>query len=738
MPSFGKIIKENKKDFSFDSPFDSEKNYVIMSSIGFPQTAKSTFVNCLISHIADTDAKVFNTGNVGTIGIDYVLFKIKNNKRLLIFDCEGITNDSWYILPFAYCMSNIIILNIKNYDEIEMIFNKIKLLDNIVNTTYVKPKLLIRIMDYSSDISVVDTLENYYRKTNKKYDELFAEAHEYFSSIDIFSTERLGRIGRNHIRSEKYFSIVRSDDIGFNIECEKILSDVDCMIPKNFSNLKNTFDEITELLNNKKLQIYNDDFDKTFGPILKIISNLLNKDDEKLLLAEHKYRTITEDYDKILNNLESEIIDITSDDYYKKFEESDISKIMDKIYVCKDNINKRKIEIEELSDKYVLNSRNAFDHLIFNQFAKVKIHGTQIYNFTNQSNEKILNNIYINLLHRFDVLESSIIKLIEGLKQTIKIISDDIIEKHREQTELSNLISKNIDEQFENDNTSAYIVDKLHRIKIPNKKFCLIYSNIMTDLQNELIKKIEDDLPSYELPICKFKNNDTYDLNMSYVLCYENFSNKKSHQPTDFEIFEQKIKSYVSTLMTNESILKYEKIYNDHIINTYKSDINENLIYTNPNIMFAKMEFVMDYPYEICNKNNFAKILRKLKLDNFADQIENTSFIIHFSDNIEEMFKKLCEFAGLSYNFVVENIYVDKVPIRGFSNNIDNLICFKINTIANKLHQQFFNLLIDKYIDLYKFKTNSQEYDNVLKNMIVNQKNNKNTNDKKISFFDYV
>lgn len=754
MSSFGKLILENKKDFSFESPTITNEKYVVISNIGFPNSGKSTFANCLISYIAGIDAKVFSIRNNNmhhTNGIDYIRLKISPNANILMLDSEGLSTHNLSMLSVIYSVSNLIILNVVEYCEIEKVIGMINNLKKIIEPT-IKPKLIIRVLDYSSEVPIINTLKNFY---GSNYSEIFSNVYNYFSEIDIISTEQLGKLGRFYMQEKKYFSIVENEDIGFKSECEKIFNIVNGIIPTNAENLNNVFDEIMELITEKKLKTYQENFNVSTLSIKKTISEIKKTHDETVKLFEkNKYKTIFNNYNNLLLKLDAESNDFL-EKYSNSFELSDVDDILKEISENRKDLFTKFIDVTNESDKFVFGMRHNFLNKLFSQFQKIKIHGSHIYefNFDQEKNNQLINKeLILKLANNFDVLYPSVQKLVIGFQESFESIKHNINKKCKEQTNAKKSLLEYIDKQFEKYNVEKYITDqikKINNIKIPNKNFKTFFSNIVIELENEIIKYVEDELPSYELCSYTFKNNESYEIDINFVIYCEKFNNSYHVENYEFSEFEEKIYSYVNEIYKLEEY--YETIYNDHIVNTYEGNINENTIILNPNITFAKIMFHMN----LTDINVFRDILNKNDLNIFANNLPKNIYqditTMYFSKSIENMFKKLCKWINLSYKFVIDNIYTNNAQTHQFSNN---LISFKFDTIENKLHQKFFNMLMDKYMETYKLTTSGRNIENnlfdsnygyVLGSMITQklqektqkkiESNNKLFN--KMSFFDY-
>lgn len=706
MTPFGKLIVENKKKFISNCPLESNEKYVIVSTVGFPKTGKSTFVNCLISHIADQHANVFNVSHEQskcTNGIDYIALKISQDMTLIILDCEGVTEDNWFVLPFVYSISHLIILNSNNFDEMISILKKFETLGNFIDR-HDKPQLVTRIFDYSSDVPINVAFENYYNQNKHSIDTSLGHVYGLFSGKILISTERLGKLGRTYLQEKKYYSIVSSDDIGFRSECEKILDVIKSMKPMNSMELETEMDDALDYINDHKLSLYNKSFTNMFGSIKDTACKIID-DEYKEKSNGHTYLTNCIDYDYKLRELNSNLEEVCNKEN-DNFELSDVEELKILIKKAITIVENKKLDNEKKSDETAYTNKNMFSDQLFEDFKKIRIHGTKIYNLLNsdEKSDQIINKIIDDMIRKFNILSSSGEKLKEKFRETYKGVHKQIIKKHIEQTLKHNTVMKKIEDQFSEININKYIYDKIKTVKKPNKTFNYIFVNSITDFQNNLIRNIEDELVSFEVGNCKFSSLDSYDIELSFVVCYEKFGNESFRKINDM------IENHVSVLLKKEKF--YETIYNQYITENYKQTIEREMLSLNPNIMFAKILFANSEKY--ANENNiklFSSFLRKRGFEHFSDQLDDSNQIVYFAKQIEDLFKYLCKEIGLEYSFVTENIFDSPTYPR-----LDkNFVCFTLDIQDNFLHKKFFDSIMNEYYLSYRYKNNNDSNEYVIK-----------------------
>jgi hypothetical protein len=260
------FVKIEDKKLQLKAKLDFAKlgNVKVVSVLGKARMGKSSFLNCIASHLAKSNKKIFSSmGGFEHItkGIDFYHIPEQN---ILLLDSQGLAHyDSQHdpvLLLFIYLISDVIIFN-----ERMMLQNEaLKLLEpvcaflNFVDLDdIVKPTLFFRISDG-------DQLGN---EANKNLEKIMAEYPDQYQSIRtsirhlfqdplcIVKTNSLDKAPKAFIDAGTFKPLLDDEENGFKEAIETILATV--MYPstnknKNLASLPRIIEQIN---NNQKIDI---------------------------------------------------------------------------------------------------------------------------------------------------------------------------------------------------------------------------------------------------------------------------------------------------------------------------------------------------------------------------------------------------------------------------------------------------------------------------------------------------
>jgi len=255
----------------------------VVSILGKARMGKSSFLNCIASHLLKTNKKIFSSlGGFDHItkGIDYYHMPDQN---LLLLDSQGLAYEDCshdpMLLLFVYLVSDVIVFN-----ERMMLQNEaLKLLEpvcaflNVIDIEdIVKPTLFFRISDG-------DMLGS---EPQKNLDKVLAEYQDQYQSIrnsirhlfhdpiGIVKTNQLDKAAKAYIDAGTFKPLLADTENGFGDAIDAILSA--CRRTeknKNITNLPHIIDQINnkEKIDISKLDVVYLQHDKTISTWLQEI-----------------------------------------------------------------------------------------------------------------------------------------------------------------------------------------------------------------------------------------------------------------------------------------------------------------------------------------------------------------------------------------------------------------------------------------------------------------------------------
>jgi len=257
-------IEGNKLQLKAKLDFAKLGDVKVVSVLGKARMGKSSFLNCIASHLAKSNKKIFSSmGGFEHItkGIDFYHIPEQN---ILLLDSQGLAHyDSQHdpvLLLFIYLISDVIIFN-----ERMMLQNEaLKLLEpvcaflNFVDLDdIVKPTLFFRISDG-------DQLGN---DANKNLEKIMSEYPDQYQSIrtsirhlfqdpiQIVKTNSLDKAPKAFIDAGTFKPLLDDEENGFKGAIEAILAKVMHSSENKNKNLANLPRIIEQINNNQKIDI---------------------------------------------------------------------------------------------------------------------------------------------------------------------------------------------------------------------------------------------------------------------------------------------------------------------------------------------------------------------------------------------------------------------------------------------------------------------------------------------------
>jgi len=260
------FVKIENKKLQLKAKLDFAKlgDVKVVSVLGKARMGKSSFLNCIASHLAKSNKKIFSSmGGFEHItkGIDFYHIPEQN---ILLLDSQGLAHyDSQHdpvLLLFIYLISDVIIFN-----ERMMLQNEaLKLLEpvcaflNFVDLDdIVKPTLFFRISDG-------DQLGN---EANKNLEKIMSEYPDQYQSIrtsirhlfqdplQIVKTNSLDKAPKAFIDAGTFKPLLDDEENGFKGAIDTILATVLHPSENKNKNLANLHRIIEQINNNQKIDI---------------------------------------------------------------------------------------------------------------------------------------------------------------------------------------------------------------------------------------------------------------------------------------------------------------------------------------------------------------------------------------------------------------------------------------------------------------------------------------------------
>jgi len=260
------FVKIEGKKLQLKAKLDFAKfgDVKVVSILGKARMGKSSFLNCIASHLAKENKKIFSSMGGGehiTKGIDFYHIPEQN---ILLLDSQGLAHyDAQHdpiLLLFVYLVSDVIIFN-----ERMMLQNEaLKLLEpvcaflNYVDLDdIVKPSLFFRISD--CDLNAEDAEKNL-NKIMAEYPDQYQSirasiTHLFQEPLRIVPTTSLDKAPKAFIDAGTFKPLLSDKDNGFKSAIEAILATVMCPAKQKNQNIASIAQIIERINNNQKIDI---------------------------------------------------------------------------------------------------------------------------------------------------------------------------------------------------------------------------------------------------------------------------------------------------------------------------------------------------------------------------------------------------------------------------------------------------------------------------------------------------
>lgn len=249
---------------SFEIITASKTPIRVISILGKARMGKSTFLNCLITSLTDSDAYVFPTQENDehcTQGIDMYILKEKN---LIFLDCQGVEYDDSSqdskLLLIAYLLSDIVIFNERNMlsnSTLHSFQPMVAFIQYLHLEQLRKPHLYFRIADVDLKLDAGSNLNNMLAAKTDHYQSIRDSIKLLFSSASAVKTAALDRAEKKLLINHLYKGMLLSKENGFAAAIDDLMSIMGSKLktePKTFSEWTNQVSTLIDLINrNEKI-----------------------------------------------------------------------------------------------------------------------------------------------------------------------------------------------------------------------------------------------------------------------------------------------------------------------------------------------------------------------------------------------------------------------------------------------------------------------------------------------------
>jgi len=552
----------------------NDDSFFVISIIGDARKGKSTFFNCMISYLLNTNIEVFKASNQQeTLTHGITMYICKN---IIFLDCEGLgkegTQRDIKLLLIPYMISNVVIFNDSD-DFNDSLIKKLEPLTTL--STFVdygkkinKPKLIFRISNYNLEGDIKESFKNK-MKTSKDKDvakTIMKTLNELFENIDILSTPSPDRSERILLTNKQYLEFINNELTQFKIAINYILDIIKDSQTLQFSNLitmieqsvnsintneniKPEYFDTTRIIHEKFIdgfisQISKDIYEEIIIDGLKTSHNLITT-------RQNKLEELLKKYDNNFAKVEHDIKNEHRDKIKNKIQNK-IDLAIKKSNAIVENVYKNQLELInfELANtvKNEINKSNLhsfcdfdFEQTILNQTITNYINVLDKYQYGNQfkiNTTKELNELIECCKNRFNKLWN---KNLDSVK-TINNILDSWNENKIIDFIISNDDNINCCETFDNNILEPLLNAILNDIS--NIKFHKLFIKNLQILKFEIVKG-------------ELKDNFNFNDYIQYVKKYRNqFIKTDKISETYNNIVINKIKIYSSVNPFNKAIIE--------------------------------------------------------------------------------------------------------------------------------------------------------------------------------------
>jgi len=255
-------IEGNELKLMTDVQFENAK---VVSILGKARMGKSSFLNCLSSHMTKENKRIFATKGTFehvTKGVDYYHIPEKN---ILLLDTQGLDHeDSSHdpvLLLFVYLISDVVIFNGTNQlqnDTLKLLEPICAFMHSVDLEDIVKPKLFFRIANafpivLDNPLKSLDTInvcyDDQYQSIRDSIKLLFQE------DIGVVATDHLNKSSTAFIDAGTFKPLLEDIDNGFLLAIQKIIDALIKPSEKKNKYLYKLPEVIKQINNNEKINI---------------------------------------------------------------------------------------------------------------------------------------------------------------------------------------------------------------------------------------------------------------------------------------------------------------------------------------------------------------------------------------------------------------------------------------------------------------------------------------------------
>ena len=292
------------------SDLNLNKELVVVSFLGKARIGKSTLMNCFVSHLSDSNLKIFNTSNSVkehcTSGIDFLSIETET-KTILLLDIQGLdfkdSKDDCKLMLFVFMISNIIIYNEKGIltNSVLSSFQALTSLVTHIKDNQIKPNLIFRSIDVDSELEDYDPTENLTDMLSEdrtdQYTNVRKSITKLFATINSKPTYSIEKREKQLLNSNDFVNFMNNEENGFKLFCNYLIDQINSSPKHNPSKFIERVKIVIDQINsNKKIDC------KIFD-LTSAQSEIAIRDWEEKEINSSKYNEITVDGSQLMYEL---------------------------------------------------------------------------------------------------------------------------------------------------------------------------------------------------------------------------------------------------------------------------------------------------------------------------------------------------------------------------------------------------------------------------------------------------
>jgi hypothetical protein len=292
------------------SDLNLKKELVVVSFLGKARIGKSTLMNCFVSHLSNSNLKIFNTSNSVkehcTSGIDFLSIETET-KTILLLDIQGLdfkdSKDDCKLMLFVFMISNIIIYNEKGIltNSVLSSFQALTSLVTHIKDNQIKPNLIFRSIDVDSELEDYDPTENLTDMLSEdrtdQYTNVRKSITKLFATINSKPTYSIEKREKQLLNSNDFVNFMNNEENGFKLFCNYLIDQINSSPKHNPSKFIERVKIVIDQINsNKKIDC------KIFD-LTSAQSEIAIRDWEEKEINSSKYNEITVDGSQLMYEL---------------------------------------------------------------------------------------------------------------------------------------------------------------------------------------------------------------------------------------------------------------------------------------------------------------------------------------------------------------------------------------------------------------------------------------------------